>query len=75
MDGMFLTQMVSEPTCGANILDLIFTSSPDLIKNIRIKLGIGDHDSVTAEVRLKVKVSKKTTHTIFMYDKADTHAG
>ena len=72
MDGMFLTQMVSKPTRGDNILDLIFTSSPDLIRNICIKPGIGDHDSVTAELQLKAKVSKKTTRTIFMYDKADT---
>ena len=72
MDGMFLTQMVSEPTRGANILALLLASSPDLIRNICIKPDIGDHDSVTAEVQLKAKVSKKTTRTIFMYDKADT---
>ena len=71
MNSMFFTHIVKKPTRGSNILDLIFASSPDLVKNVKIRPGIGDHHSVTAEVQLRAKVSKKTTRTIFMYDKAD----
>ena len=71
MNCMFLTQMVKEPTRGSNILDLIFASPPDLVKNAKIRPGIGDHHSVTAKVQLRAKMSKKTTRTVFMYDKAD----
>ena len=53
------------------MLDLIFASPPDLVKNVHIRPCIGDHHSVTAEVQGRAKVSKKTTRTIFMYDKVD----
>ena len=71
MNDLFLTQMVSEPTCGKNILDLLFSSCPDLVQNIQVRPGISDHSCVTAEVLLKAKVTKKKPRKIFMYGKAD----
>ena len=63
--------MVDECTRGRNILDLIFASSPDLVKNVQVISGISDHDAVTADIQLKAQVSKKKARTVFMYDRAD----
>ena len=71
MNDLFLTQMVSEPTCGKNILDLLFSSCPDQVQNIQVRPGISDHSCVTTEVLLKAKVTKKKPRKIFMYGKAD----
>ena len=71
MDDLALTQMVSEPTRGNNILDLLFSSCPDLVQNVTVSPGISDHSSVTAEVALKAKISKKKPQKVYMYGKAD----
>ena len=68
---MSLTQVVDKPTRLSNILDLIFVSQPDLVQNVEIRPGISDHDSVTAEIQLKAKVSKKPRRKVFVFDKAD----
>ena len=71
MDDYALTQMVSEPTRGNNILDLLFSSCPDLVQNVTVSPGISDHSSVMAEVALKAKISKKKPRKVYMYGKAD----
>ena len=40
----FLTQHVKQPTGGHNILDLVFTSNPDMITNLEIQCGMSDHE-------------------------------
>ena len=47
MNDLYLTQMVEEPTRGKNILDLLFSSSLDLIQNVEVSPGISDHCSVS----------------------------
>jgi hypothetical protein len=36
-------QMVTEPTRGNNILDLLFTTNPALVEHIEIHPGMSDH--------------------------------
>ena len=48
----------------------IFSSSPDLIQNVEVGPGISDQCSVSADVLLKAKVTKKPVQKIFMYSKA-----
>ena len=38
-----LIQMVTEPTRGNNILDLLFTTNPALVEHIEIHPGMSDH--------------------------------
>ena len=71
MNDLSLTQLVSEPTRGNNILDVIFSSAPDLMDNVTVGPGISDHCAVFAEAVLKVKRTKNPTRKVFLYNKAD----
>ena len=48
----FLTQWVTDPTRGDNILDLVFTTEDNIIKNIEIRdnISTSDHKSVYFEL-------------------------
>ena len=67
---LFLTQMVDEPTRGANTLDQIFTTYPDQMTNIRTSPGMSGHDTVQGTFVGKLKLNQKTQRKIYMYDKA-----
>ena len=67
-----LTQVVQEPTRGRNNLDIVLTSSPDLIRNVIIGPGISDHDSVTVDFNFRASVSHKKRRKVFIFQKADT---
>ena len=41
-----LEQLISAPTRGNNILDLLLCSHPSLISNVEIAPGISDHDAI-----------------------------
>ena len=41
-----IEQLVTTPTRGPNILDLLFVSHPDLVTSCQTVPGISDHDSV-----------------------------
>ena len=71
MSNLFMEQMVKEPTRGKNTLDLLFSTCPGLVEDVKVQAGISDHDSVTADVLLKARVSKKKPRTVYMYGKAD----
>ena len=43
-----LEQMVTSPTWGQNILDLLLTSNPTLIEKVSVLPGLSDHDIVMA---------------------------
>jgi len=45
-----LDQLVTEPTRGENILDLIFSSHPESISNVEVIPGISDHEAVYCEL-------------------------
>ena len=51
----FLTQHVSEPTRGRNILDLVLSKPEQLIEEVTITepLGTSDHDTVEFKVPLR----------------------
>ena len=70
MNDLYLTQMVEDPTRGKNILDLPYSSSPDLTQNVEVSPGISDHCSVSADVLLKARVTEKHVRKIFMYSEA-----
>ena len=69
-----LTQVVQEPTCGKNTLDLIFTTSPDLMDEIQKTPGISDHHAVTALYRSKLDINKNQKPTVYMHGKVDNTA-
>ena len=56
-----LSQHVLEPTRGNNILDLVFTTKPDMVTNVNVESGMSDHNLVVFDVNLKPTIIKKTT--------------
>ena len=41
-----LEQLITQPTRGSNILNLVFCSQPDTISGIKIIPGISDHEAI-----------------------------
>ena len=67
-----LDQLVTEPTRGENILDLIFSSHPESVTNLEIIPGISDHEAVYCELMLNNKQeSDDIVHPIFLYDRGN----
>jgi hypothetical protein len=60
-----LQQDVHEPTRLDNILDLLFTTYPDLIGNVQVSSGMSDHRVVTAEVNVKPRPHKKPPRKVY----------
>ena len=69
-----LSQMVLEPTCSDNILDLFFTSVPTLIEKIQIIPGLSDHDVVVVQTKMRISATKQTNRRIPLYNKANWEA-
>ncbi len=69
INNCFLTQMVHEPTRGRNTLDLILTTTPDLVSNTLVCPGISDHSAVLVDVQLRAETSKKKPRRVYLYNK------
>ena len=67
-----LDQLVTEPTRGSNILDLIFSSHPESIANVEVIPGMSDHKAVYCELNLSSRaVTDDIEHPIFLYNKGN----
>ena len=65
---LFLTQHVEEPTRGENTLDLVLTTNPDAIENLKVTIPLAetcDHNMI--EFDLKCRTTKKLWKTKY-YD-------
>ena len=67
-----LHQMVTEPTRGTSLIDLVLTNVPPLIKNIKVGEGLStsDHNSIYFDINSKFKPSKQKI-SIRDYNKLD----
>ena len=65
------SQCVKDPTRNCNILDLVFTTNPDLVKSTIVSEGMSDHDLVITELDLKMKPPKKKPRKVFLFKRAD----
>jgi len=68
----FWTQHVTEGTCNGALLDLIFTSEPDMVDTISVlsTLGNSDHNMLEWDVHLSPVISV-FNRTCFNYNDAD----
>ncbi len=66
-----LEQKVQVPTHGENTLDLIFTTCPDLVSDIRTIPGMCKHEGVLANVDLKAKINHQVKRKIHVYSQAN----
>lgn len=64
-------QMVSMPTRGANILDLVLVSTPDLVKSIQCVDGVSDHKTLLIGLSIPIPTRQPLNKYIRDYNKAD----
>ena len=65
MDEFNLKQVVQEPTRQNNILDLVFTTHPDLIEGTYVVPGMSDHSAVICEPPIN------PPRSVYLYKHAD----
>ncbi|KAK2174199.1 hypothetical protein NP493_818g02043 [Ridgeia piscesae] len=70
-----LIQHVNEPTRkqgnANNILDLVFTNRPGLIKKLNVVDGIADHNTIIIDVNISPKRKHRPKRKMFIRNKAD----
>lgn len=65
-----LSQKVIDPTRESNILDIVPTTTPDLITT-SVHDGMSDHQIVISNLDMKAKIVKKKPRKVFIHSKAD----
>ena len=68
-----LIQQVHKPTRLNNILDLLFTTNPDLVDMVEVYPGMSDHSIVTAVINVKAKRNIQPPRKVFVYKKMNTN--
>ena len=66
-----ITQIHELPTRGENLLDLILTSNPSLIKSSTNVPGISDHDIIITDCETKPYYQSKRPRKCYTYHKAN----
>ena len=66
-----LTQIHLEPTRMSNLLDLVFTTNPSLLKKSTSIPGISDHDIVVSDFDTKLHVTNEKPRTSYKFHKAN----
>ena len=65
------TQVVQAPTRHNNILDLVFTTHPDLIEGIYVVPSMSDHSAVICDINFKTKRPLNSTRSVYLRKRAD----
>ena len=66
-----LTQVHEKPTREDNLLDLVFTTNPSLVKSSSNAPGISDHDLVVVDSDTKPFYSKQKPRKCFLFSKVN----
>ena len=68
-----LTQIVTDPTRGNNILDLVFVGDPALVEKVSVQppFSTSDHSSVCAHVTCPVPRISRGPRKVYLYSKGD----
>ena len=67
----FFTQMVSQPTRGQNILDLILTTSVDYVQDILVGEEFSDHNQITFHINCAPYEQRKPRKQYYSFKKAE----
>lgn len=72
----FLTQHVKQATRGHNILDLdlVFTTNPDKVTDLKIQNGTSDRDVIIFDINLKPSTNRKQPRKVSMFKKGNMEA-
>ena len=73
IDDHTLKQHVAEPTRPASIktLDLVLTSVPTLVSNVRVQPGRSDHDLVNFCINANPRRVCKPPHKVYLFNRMD----
>ena len=76
MDDFLMQQVVIFPTRGTNILDLCFTTDPDLqlVQSCQPFPGVSDHDIVLLKFQLQTIPPKNNKRKTYLYSRANWDA-
>ena len=66
-----LVQIQESPTRENNVLDLMFTNRPGLVKNNQTIPGISDHDIVIVDSDIRARINKSKPRKVFRFKDAD----
>ena len=66
-----LDQVVQEPTRQSNILDIVLTTIPSLVKSVIVEPGMSDHDLVVTDLNIQIKAKKVFPRKVLLYQKGD----
>ena len=66
-----LTQVHDQPTRQENILDLVFTDNPSLVKHSQSIPGISDHAMVVTDSDVKPVYNKQKPRKVYLFSKAN----
>ena len=66
-----LTQVHNQPTQQDNILDLVFTNNPSLVKSSTSVTGISDHAMVVTDCDIKPVYNKQNPQKVYLFSKAN----
>lgn len=69
--GEMLSQVQARPTRGQNVLDLVFTSNPTLLKSSHTIPGISDHDIVVTDFDTKPHITPPQARRRYKFHRAD----
>ena len=71
MDEFNLTWVVQKPTHHNNILDLVFTTHPDLIEGTYVVPGMSDHSAVICDINFKTKPPLNPLRSVYLCKRVD----
>ena len=66
-----MEQIQRQPTRLGNVLDLLFTNKPGLVKEVSILPGLSDHDTVLVDTYLHINPNHKKPRKINQWSKAN----
>ena len=67
-----LEQLVHSPTRQNHVLDLVFASTPSLIKELGTAPGMSDHEIISFFINCKhLLINKKVPRRVYLYHKGD----
>ena len=69
-----MTQIQEQPTRQGNILDLVFTTNPTLIKSTSVIPGISDHDIVVVDSIIRPHYVGKAKRQVYQFSKSNWDA-
>ena len=71
VDNSAMSQLATFKTRGQSILDLVLSSHPDLVTNVRSTEGVSDHSAASFDLNMTIKMNKKRRRSVYRFNKTN----